>query len=277
MNQNGNTQNLKLHFQRFEFKYILNKEQEAAIKKRIAPYVVPDPFTRATRNGLYEVRSLYYDSPGFYYYHEKIDGVKKRKKVRLRTYRNNGEYEPYAFFEIKRKYDAVILKDRFIMSVADYRKLIENDDFHDTESSQDQNRKDIIKEFEWEAHLRSIVPKVLVVYDREPYLGRYNANFRVTFDTNIRAIENDNLFYPGNDFVEVCPRIGVMELKFTGTLPFYVYEVIKEFNLERFPYSKYCNAVEACGSLSAVKVPSVMNALTESAEMENLGAVFAGA
>jgi len=255
MNQNGSTQNLKLHFQRFEFKYSLTADQATTIKKKIAPYIVTDRFARDTQHGAYEVRSLYYDSPGFYYYHEKMDGVKKRKKIRLRTYKNNGRLEPYVFFEIKRKYDAVILKDRFVMSLDDYRALLRDDDFYDTQAVRDKNRREIIEEFEWEAHVRSITPKMLVVYDREPYLGRYNANFRVTFDSNIRAIENDNLFYSGDDFFDVSGGATVMELKFTGTLPFYVYQVIKEFNLERWPYSKYCNAVDACDSMSAIKMP----------------------
>ena len=241
---------LKLHFQRFEFKYILQEDLAAAIRRRIAEYVVPDPFAEHLPAGSYEVFSLYFDSPGFYYYWQKIDGIERRKKVRLRTYRNTGNFEQYAFFELKRKHDAVILKDRFVMTKDDYKALIENEDFSATEM-RDQNRRNIVEEFEWERHMRSISPKVLVAYVREPYLGRYNQNFRVTFDSQIKAVENDNLFYAGNDWVDVSGNHMVMELKFTGVLPFYINRVIKEFNLERTTYSKYTNAVEACGSLAA--------------------------
>lgn len=243
--------NPKLHFQRFEFKYLITSDLEREIKKRIAPYVQKDPFVVDNKDGMYEVISLYYDSPKFYYYHQKIDGILKRKKVRLRTYRNNGQFTQYAFFEIKRKHDMVVLKDRFVMSKEDYNKLIKNDDFHSTAAIRDQNRKNIIKEFEWEQHLRSIIPKILVTYDREPYLGKYNENFRITFDKNIKAMQNDNLFYNGNDMLDVSGIYTVMEVKFNGTLPFYISEVIKEFNLERIAYSKYCNGIDTCGSLSA--------------------------
>ena len=245
--------NLKLHFQRFEFKYILTPDLEAQIKKRIMPYIKQDPFAVDTKNSSYEVISLYYDSPGFYYYRQKMDGIKMRKKVRLRTYRNNGQFFPYAFFEIKRKHNVVILKDRFLMPKEDYEKLVENDDFHSTKAIRDQNRKDIIEEFEWEQHLRSIVPKILITYDREPYLGKYNENFRVTFDKNIKAMENDNLFYSGNDMIDVSGNLTVMELKFTGTMPYYISELIQEYNLERGTYSKYCHGVDSCGSLSSTK------------------------
>ena len=63
--------NPKLHFQRFEFKYLITTDLELEIKKRIAPYIKKDPFVAKNKNGMYEVISLYYDSPGFYYYRQK--------------------------------------------------------------------------------------------------------------------------------------------------------------------------------------------------------------
>ncbi|OGH59388.1 MAG: hypothetical protein A2725_00995 [Candidatus Magasanikbacteria bacterium RIFCSPHIGHO2_01_FULL_33_34] len=269
--------NPKLHFQRFEFKYLITFDLELEIKKRIAPYIKKDSFVEKNKNGMYEVISLYYDSPGFFYYKEKIDGVLKRKKIRLRTYRNDGEFMKYSFFEIKRRHDTVILKDRFLMSRDDYDKLIKNDDFHSTVAIRDQNRKNIIKEFEWEQHLRSIGPKVLINYDREPYLGRYNDNFRITFDKNIKAVQNDNLFYEGNDFEDVSGNNTVMEVKFNGSLPHYVSEVIREFDLERISYSKYCKAIEASGSLSAYEFPQTKGIMDVREKMLNNGMVADGA
>jgi hypothetical protein len=239
----------KLHFQRFEIKYVLDAEIEERIKRRIAPYLVVDPFAENLPSNSYEVMSLYFDSPAYYYYHAKIDGVQKRKKIRLRTYRNNQIFSPYSFFEIKRKVDSVILKDRFVLTLPDYERLKVNNDFHGTEAFRDQNRKNVIQEFEWEKHLRALGPKLLVAYDREPYIGKLNKNFRVTFDKNIRAMENDNLFYIGPDMTDVSGNETVMELKFTGTLPFYIKEMIEEFDLSRTTYSKYCNSIDTCGSL----------------------------
>ena len=65
--------NSKLHFLRYEFKYLITSEQEKIILKRIIPYVVPDPFTKDSKSGSYEVISLYYDSPCFYYYQQKLE------------------------------------------------------------------------------------------------------------------------------------------------------------------------------------------------------------
>ena len=239
-------QMMKLHFQRFEFKYLIDSDTERDLKQYIKPYVITDPFAENTKNGSYQVVSLYYDNPFFYYYHEKNDGVKKRKKVRIRTYRNDGIWCPYCFFEIKRKYDAIILKDRFSFSFENYAQLIKENSWDGVLfPAPDAGREKTIEEFEYESKRLSISPRILVVYDREPYLGRYNKNFRVTFDKNIRAMENDNLFYEGDDMNGISPEMTVMEIKFTGTLPDYMGKVIKMFNLERSAFSKYCHGVDA--------------------------------
>ena len=238
-----------LHFRRFEFKYLLNKAEESRIKSYLARYMVPDP--QAHKTGSYEVVSLYFDSPAFYYYHEKTDGIKKRKKIRLRTYRTENAFSHDVFFEIKRKIDAVVLKDRFSFDRGRYVSFMEQWNLTGVPHlNDDKNVSKILHEFDWERRLRSISPKILVAYEREPFLGKYNQHVRITFDRAIRAREDDNLFYAGDEWEDVSRGKTVMEIKFTGLLPFYITKVIHLFNLERVAFSKYCNSVDACGSLS---------------------------
>src|SRR3990167_6097069 len=107
----------KLRFERYEYKYLLDVEQYQRVKKALAHFLVPDSAVAGIPHGVYEVISLYYDSPRFFYYWEKIDGASRRKKIRVRTYRRNGkDFSPDIFLEIKRKRDAVILKDRLQIS-----------------------------------------------------------------------------------------------------------------------------------------------------------------
>lgn len=244
---------LKLHFQRYEFKYVLPPGLDDLIRARLLPYMEPDPYSETIPGQRYQVYSLYYDSPAFYYYQQKLDGVERRKKIRLRTYRHAGSRSDHIFFEVKRKIDTVILKDRFLMTTGQYQALQREEEFLADDG--DQNRVNLIAEFETERQLRSITPKILVRYEREPYLGKFNQNMRVTFDRRIEAMENDNLFYDGHDWADVFPEGAVMELKFSGTMPFYLGSVIREFNLERSSFSKYCQAVDFCGSLGAVSRP----------------------
>tara|TARA_Y100000310_G_C20660206_1_gene804331 strand:- start:486 stop:1247 length:762 start_codon:yes stop_codon:yes gene_type:complete len=226
----------KLHFQRFEFKYLISFDEFFRIREKIKQYVGLDGFAKDSKDGFYEVVSLYYDSPKFYYYHEKIDGAVNRKKIRLRTYKKNSEFVPNVFFEIKRKYDSVILKDRVLLDKK-------------THSFPKSNK--ITEEYEQEKYLRSLEPKILVSYKRQPFIGRYNKNFRVTFDYDIRAKETKDLFDPDLD-VQVLSEKVVMEIKFNGILPYYIREIIDQYNLERIAYSKYCNAIEACYLLDEI-------------------------
>lgn len=248
--------NLRLHFRRFEFKYLISPVEAEKIKSYLALYTVRDPFVEGTGKDYYEVLSLYYDSPFFYYYNEKRDGIKKRKKIRLRTYRNNGVFSPYVFFEIKRKDDVIVSKDRFMMSVEDYQTLRTNGDLNHLRPAVDTNTQDLIREFLRERAVRAIRPVLFVVYDREPYVGKFNSNVRITFDSNLRGAENDDVLYSGKNLVDVLGPMVILELKFNGTLPFYIHNAIKIFNLQRIAYSKYCSGIERCGSLSLATYPS---------------------
>jgi len=239
---------IKLHFQRFEFKYLIDLETVQKIKNYIFPYVITDQYAVGTQNLCYEVVSLYYDNPLYYYYYEKMDGVKNRKKIRLRTYRNDDRWAGNIFFEIKRKNDAVVLKDRICLSREDYRYFLSDDSL----PTVGETSRKIIEEYQQEKKMRAITPRLLVTYDREPYLGRFSPNFRVTFDSRIRAMENDDLYSLQGGWREIYEGLTVMEIKFTGLLPSYIRDVIQKFDLERTAFSKYCHGVECCGSVMGV-------------------------
>lgn len=239
----------KLHFQRLEFKYILDANQFKEIRGLLSKYVELDNFVGNTKHGFYEVLSLYYDSPRFYSYWEKIDGAKKRRKIRLRTYRADGVLSNNIFFEIKRKHNSVVLKDRFVLSENDYDNLIKRGDFFDSDSMNDSNRSDILEEFHYLKGRRFLAPKILISYNREPYLGKFNKNVRITFDYAIKAKQCKHLLNDKNNFIDLSGAKVIMEIKFKGALPFYIENIIKAYNLNRVPYSKYCEGVEVCYNL----------------------------
>ena len=73
-------------FSRFEFKYILNENLKKKVESQIKHFMKYDGYVHPELNNSYFVRSLYFDSPSSFNFYEKIDGIKKRKKFRLRTY-----------------------------------------------------------------------------------------------------------------------------------------------------------------------------------------------
>lgn len=74
----------RLHaFNRFELKYLVPVEQAADIRDELAERMDRDLHSPV---GGYGVWSLYYDTPRLRFYWEKIEGLKFRRKLRIRHY-----------------------------------------------------------------------------------------------------------------------------------------------------------------------------------------------
>jgi hypothetical protein len=234
----------QLRFQRFEFKYLLTEKLVHAVREAILPHMRIDDHVGSSGQDMYEVISLYYDTPGLRYYCEKVDGINARKKVRLRTYRNSGELSDSVFLEIKRKQGPVILKDRcrflrtlFEESRGDIRLILDR--------SGSAVPEDFRDEYLYEEGIGALRPTALVVYDREPYVGIDHPKLRVTFDRSIRSREDDRLLVDDAPFVDCSHGFVVMEIKYQGALPWFLRDIIASSNLQHVAYSKYCKGIEA--------------------------------
>ena len=71
-------------FNRFELKYLVSLQQAERFKTGMRPYVIPDEYGH--NNGRYSLSSLYYDSPSFRCFRENLDGIRFRRKLRVRRY-----------------------------------------------------------------------------------------------------------------------------------------------------------------------------------------------
>src|SRR3989338_8668333 len=104
---------IKLHFERFEFKYLMTEvKAEKVIEMLLANNLEWDPYTENKTGHAYTVTSLYYDSPTLKCYREKIDGLDRRFKLRERMYEKQRKDCVSIFYEVKNKKDAVIMKNR---------------------------------------------------------------------------------------------------------------------------------------------------------------------
>jgi hypothetical protein len=74
-------------FNRFELKYIVSVQAAVRFKLDLSSFLAPDE--HGSSLGSYGVSSLYYDSPDYHFYWEKIDGIKFRRKLRIRHYENS--------------------------------------------------------------------------------------------------------------------------------------------------------------------------------------------
>jgi len=224
-------QQLKLHFRRFELKYPLTFDQYRRIHPLISRRLQPDPFVGPT--GFYQVNSLYFDTPTLNAYHQSRAGLKNRVKYRLRTYSTTTQKAPYAFLEIKRKMDAAVLKDRSLISLSQANQLL---------THRLNSQGPMIKQFNLAQTRYSLQPKILLTYRREPFVAEL-PELRITFDSRIQVTRASNLKSQGS-YHPIFPQTVIMELKVTGSLPFWLAQLIGSYNLERQAFSKYALGIE---------------------------------
>src|SRR5213595_1433501 len=100
----------KMQQQRFELKYIIKEDVAGAVRDFVSSYLEIDEFGATLPNFSYPVHSLYLDSHKLTLYHNTVNGDKNRYKLRLRYYEDRPDAP--VFFEIKRRMNNIILKQR---------------------------------------------------------------------------------------------------------------------------------------------------------------------
>ena len=101
------------------------------------------------------------------------------------------------------------------------------------------------REFAADWYSKLLRPKVIVDYEREPYVMKAGT-VRVTFDKAVRAVfPGEDLFDPGApSYLAVPPDRLILELKYTGHLPEQVRRLFRVRDLPQVSASKYCLCVD---------------------------------
>jgi SPX domain protein involved in polyphosphate accumulation len=230
---------------RSEFKYIVPVNLMDDIRNSIINYVNLDPYIKKTGKSEYICRSIYYDTKDLEALDEKTEGVKVRKKFRIRSY-NQKTDNSIAFLEIKRKYDSLVCKNRSLVYCDDVISLLSNGKVHNYKFPNNNPKyyTDAIK-FLYYYKIKSLKPTVLVVYDREAYCMKYDDTIRITFDKNIRckAYPTEEDLFSDDNLRGILPNYFVLEIKFHNYFPKLILpNIIKKYNLSRGTYSKYGNS-----------------------------------
>lgn len=230
----------ELEFERYELKFYINRELYETLCDMIEPYVELDPHCRNKDENRYIIRSLYLDNDLWDTYYENLDGLEIRRKLRIRSY---GYQEHALFMEIKKKVNSTVVKKREIIHMEALHGLLEEEGEKDAYSSM------FMSNFCFLTKHFKLRPQVLIEYEREAYIGIDAPRIRVTFDRNVRAASCTRaVLYP--EFVmwmEVMQEgIIILELKFDGSMPRFLREIIGDLNLSHEPISKYCAGVRAC-------------------------------
>ncbi len=216
---------------RHELKYQISYVDYLSQRQRLKAVMKSDD--HADVEGKYMIRSIYFDNFNDKALREKVNGIQKREKWRIRYY--NDDFS-YITLEKKCKHNSLCLKLDAILTEAECRALLNgNIDWMLTHTSQ------LVREFYYKLKTQQLKPRVLVSYEREPYIY-IPGNVRVTFDRNIRtSLYHQRFLEPSVQDISatVTPDIIILEVKYDDYLPEIISNLLQTEGIRQQAFSKY--------------------------------------
>lgn len=213
---------------RHEWKIELSQPDLLVLRQRLRCVLKPDPHAV---NGQYLIRSLYFDTPEDKALREKLDGVSRREKFRIRYY--NGDLS-CIHLEKKSKLAGLGRKDMASLSAWQAQAIVEGNLLWMKDAGQP-----LVRELYGKMRAQRLKPRTIVDYTREPFVYA-PGNVRVTLDYQIHT------GLSCTDFLNAaCPTApvpgspAILEVKWDAFLPDVVREAVQLPGRRAGAFSKY--------------------------------------
>jgi len=229
---------------RFEMKFVITREQRASLMPHLLPHLRADE--NAGEGAFYPIVSLYYDNADRDCYWEKAHSAPSRRKLRVRVYGSlDGALPPTCFVEVKHKCDGRGVKRRLRVPLETALRIADGENVDLPLRVPDRQ---LVEEVHKLVHERGFLPCCSMRYDRQAFADVHpQSDLRITFDTGI-GYRMDNLIPVPDDkrFERFLLPDGysVMEVKVTGSVPYWLTCMIGEHGCILQGHSKYSNALE---------------------------------
>lgn len=236
---------------RVELKYALDEDAVERVRRFVAPFVAEDPAVPSV--GGQRVTSLYLDTPRGDFRARHLAREADRFKLRVRRY---GEDEPLlVYFEVKRKVGRVTDKRRARVAAAHAPLLLAAGPAAAVGAATPDTEN--LRLFLWLMALHRATPRLLVTCRRESYVGPEPAcEARVTFDHDVsfQAVQTATLRGDPGRWSRTPLEQGsvLLELKYSGSPPWWMVELARRLGRRRTAYSKYVAGAAAAGAARLV-------------------------
>ena len=215
---------------RHEIKHEITYHDMIILRKRLQTVMKRDSYAK---DGIYKIRSLYFDNISDKALREKIDGVNHREKFRIRYYNDDTSF---IRLEKKSKKSGLGNKQMAPLTIEEAQKIIDGD-YEWMKSCKD---RPLILELYTKMVLQGLRPKTIVDYIREPFT--FDAgNVRVTLDYNIRTglkctdfLNSDCITIPAGDTNTI-----ILEVKWDNYLPDIIKDIVQLEGRRGAAFSKY--------------------------------------
>ena len=235
----------RLHaFNRYEIKYLVPSADVPALRDEFTSRLDLDSYGGS---GGYGVWSVYYDTTGLRFYWEKIDGLRFRRKLRVRHYgdRFTVDDDTTVYVEIKQRVNKVTQKRRVALPYGLARELCD----HRRMVAHDPAQRAFLEEVLGLVSGLDLRPVAITGYQREAFVGRdADVGLRVTLDHRVRGRDRDfHLSAEAENRLTVPAKLSVLEIKANERVPYWLTDLAARCNLSVVRMSKYCQSVEAFG------------------------------
>lgn len=224
-------------FKRYEMKYMMTVKQRRAVLEAMLPYMRLDDFGHTT------IRNIYFDTDNYRLVRRSIEKPVYKEKLRIRSYKQV-QAQDKVFVELKKKYDEIVYKRRETLPYLEMLEWLVKDTPFPLKT---QIGDEIDYFFEY---YQTLKPKVFLSYEREAFYALDGSDFRVTFDENILARQED-LRLSGDVWGEslIDKDCVLMEIKTSGGIPLWMTRVLTQQRLYKTSFSKYGTAYQRiiCG------------------------------
>ena len=228
MLQNGINTNEHIRY-RHEWKHEISWADLISIRQRLRTFAQPDPHAA---DGKYLIRSLYLDNMNDKALREKVDGVNRREKFRIRYY--NGDPRAVMHLEKKSKLNGLGTKYSAPLTVAEAQKIVDGDIDWMMDSPHP-----LIQELYCKMRSQGLKPMTIVDYTREPYIYR-PGNVRVTFDYDIRTgLRSTDFLNPDCVTIPAGDAGIILEVKWDDFLPSIIRDAVQTPGRRVCAFSKY--------------------------------------
>lgn len=232
--------------ERIENKYLIATPRVESLRNALAPYLYWDRYSEEREDKKYTVKSIYFDTNRLDFYQEKLSGLKKRKKLRIRGY-NELSSDSQVFLEIKRKNGQLISKNRAPLMYKHLSELmLENGVEAYIISDGDGQNMSSARSFLYYMRTMRLIPTIKIFYEREAHYARTNPYMRITLDSNLRSSLQVGLgvLYDDRNMIYALPNQTILEIKTNGGYPDWLQQVLARFDLQLEAVSKYTNCMD---------------------------------
>ncbi len=214
--------------ERHECKHLISYSDLLVLRTRLRAVARPD---RHGEDGRYTVRSLYFDDPWDTALMEKLDGIDRREKFRIRYY--DGD-TALIHLEKKSKQGGLGTKQKVPLTAEEAQAILDGE----PDWMRDADRP-LLRELYVRMRTRGLRPRTVVDYNREAFTFA-PGNVRVTLDHGLRTCLNCAGFLDSSCVtLPVWDAPIILEVKWDAFLPSVIRDAVQLSGRRTQSFSKY--------------------------------------